>query len=177
MQIDLASFVSQSDRDLENHMRISDFIAGEPKAFENDPVTSHVTGSAFVVNSERSHVVLTHHRKLKRWLQLGGHCDGVRDVLFVAQREAYEESGLSWIRPLSSAIFDIDIHEIPENAKGPAHLHYDMRFLFEADMRDPLKITDESEDLAWVALDRLEDYTDEHSVLVMRDKLRAFAQG
>lgn len=44
-------------------------------------------------------------------------------------------------------------------------------------MRDPLKITDESDDLAWVALDRLEDYTDEHSVLVMRDKLRAFAQG
>ena len=54
----------------------------------------HLTGSAWIVSPDRRRTLLTHHRKLDRWLQLGGHADGQADLLAVAAREAKEESGL-----------------------------------------------------------------------------------
>lgn len=119
-------------------------------------------------------MLLTLHGKLGTWLQLGGHCDGIRDPFFVAWKEAYEESGLSLIRPVSKRILDIEIHVIPEYRGVPEHLHYDVRYLFLADKNEPLHISDESADLAWVPLDRLEEYNSEPGFMVLRDKIRGF---
>ena len=70
------------------------FVEDEPRCFERDCWRGHVTGSAWLVDPDRSAVLLTHHRKLNIWVQLGGHSDGDPDTLAVAQREAEEESGL-----------------------------------------------------------------------------------
>ena len=115
----------------------------------------HLTASAWIVNAGRTHALMTHHRKLNRWLQLGGHADGDLDLERVALREAQEESGLKSIHRLASAPFDVDVHTIPARADVPEHLHYDVRFLFAADDAEPLVISDESFDLAWVALEQL----------------------
>ncbi|MQQ06882.1 NUDIX hydrolase [Epibacterium sp. SM1979] len=165
-----------SERDHAMWAKLQDFCASEPRAFERDPETGHVTGSAFVLSPDLSAVLLTHHAKLNRWLQLGGHCDGIADVPFVALKEAYEESGLSRITPIGAEVFDVDVHEIPANAKEPAHLHYDVRFLFRAEGRD-FKVSDESHDLAWVPIAELEQMSDAPSVLVLRDKLARFLSG
>jgi 8-oxo-dGTP pyrophosphatase MutT (NUDIX family) len=93
----------------------------------------HLTASAWIVNAGHTHALMTHHRKLNRWLQLGGHADGDLDLKRVALREAQEESGLKSIHCLSSAPFDVDVHTIPARADVPEHLHYDVRFLFAAD--------------------------------------------
>ncbi len=74
-----------------------------------------------------------HHRKLHRWLMPGGHCDGEPDARSVATREIAEETGLISYSLIQDAIFDIDIHEIPARGDIPAHLHFDIRYLFEAD--------------------------------------------
>jgi len=169
----IGSFVPQDGRDHDMWARLSQFCASEPQAFDRNPETSHVTGSAFVLSPDLGSVLLTHHRKLDRWLQLGGHCDGIADVAFVALKEAYEESGLSRIAPLSERVFDVDIHEIPANANEPAHLHYDVRYLFRADAGE-ISPSDESHALEWVPLDRLHERTDAPGVLVLRDKLPAF---
>ena len=95
-----------------------------PRACFDD---GHITGSAWVVDPAGSRLLLTHHRKLGKWLQLGGHSDGEPDTLAVALREAREESGLR-VRPISNAVLDIDIHTIPALKGEPAHLHYDVRF-------------------------------------------------
>ncbi len=96
-----------------------------------------------------------HHGKLDRWLQLGGHVDGNPDLAAAALREAQEESGLQSVRLASAAIFDVDRHAIPARGAEPEHWHYDVRFLFEADPAEPLVVSDESHELAWVELDRV----------------------
>jgi 8-oxo-dGTP pyrophosphatase MutT (NUDIX family) len=146
---------------------IQSFVATHPDCFRRELTVGHVTGSAWVVDRERSHVLLTHHRKLGLWLQLGGHCDGDSDVARVALREAAEESGLERIERLEDGIFDVDVHRIPARKTEPEHFHYDVRYLFEADRNAPVRASDESYDVAWIALDRVSDVATDASVLRM----------
>jgi 8-oxo-dGTP pyrophosphatase MutT (NUDIX family) len=82
-------------------------------------------------------ILLIHHRKLNKWLQPGGHCDGDTDTLAVAIKEVEEETGVV-IKPNDQVIIDLDIHRIPERKGIPAHDHYDVRYLLEADSSLPL---------------------------------------
>lgn len=146
------------------------FVRRQPDCFERTCFEDgHVTGSAWIVCPQRSRVLLTHHRKLQKWLQLGGHSDGDANALRVAQREAEEESGLT-VRQIYDGVFDIDIHTIPERGEEPEHKHYDVRFLFEADDQARLTISSESNDLQWVAIQDLPKVTSEESVLRMARK-------
>ncbi|MEW2913379.1 NUDIX hydrolase [Leisingera sp. JC11] len=171
----IGCYSPQTARDRGMLQRLTEFFASEPQAFGRNPETGHVTGSAFVMSSDMRCVLLTHHKKLNRWFQLGGHCDGIADVPFVALKEAYEESGLQRIRPLSAQVFDVDIHEIPANTRDCAHLHYDVRYLFQAEAGE-IVLSGESHALAWVPLTQLEEATDSPGVLVLRDKLEPFLQ-
>lgn len=127
----------------------------------------HLTGSAWIVSPERGYVLLTHHLKLEKWVQLGGHADGDGDLLAVALREAREESGLTSVRAISPEIFDLDRHWIPPRKTEAGHYHYDLRFLFEADPVERLTITSESKDLAWVELARVAALNPEESMARM----------
>lgn len=141
-----------------------------PRCFHRDHLPGHITGSAWVINNSGTHTLMVHHAKLRRWLQPGGHADGEENVFDVALREAQEETGVRDFTFHNKLIFDIDIHRIPERAEFPEHDHYDVRFQLFADDRTTLAISDESTDLRWIALDRLHEYTNERSVLRMREK-------
>lgn len=163
-------------RTADNTQRTIDLIKREPLAFSKKLLTGHITGSAFVLNRKRDKLLLTHHAKLNLWIQLGGHCDGIKDPLFTAHREAYEESGLRRIDVISPMIFDIDIHDIPQIGDQDAHLHYDVRYLFEADEHENLEVSDESHSLKWVGLNELATYNPEDSLLVVKEKLGPFIE-
>jgi 8-oxo-dGTP pyrophosphatase MutT (NUDIX family) len=165
-------------RRLENHQpfnqeetlfkqQMIEFINQNPDCFERSLLTGHITGSAWIVDKSRQFTLLTHHRKLDKWFQTGGHCDGDSDVLNVAMKEAREETGLTDIQAISNEIFDIDIHEIPERKGVPAHLHYDVRFLLEADINEPLIVSSESSDLAWVEIPKVSQLNDSQSIMRM----------
>lgn len=109
----------------------------------------HFTGSAWVVSQCGKRTLLTHHKKLNRWLQLGGHADGNPDLVDVALREAYEESGLKQLE-VAGDIFDIDVHPIPARKDEPEHLHWDVRFVVTNLGSETFDISDESNDLAWI---------------------------
>ena len=162
----------QRERDM--HETLIRFVETERDCFERDLKIGHITGSAWVIDRTRTLVLLTHHLKLDRWLQLGGHADGDADIRRVALREAREESGLEDIHPLSEAIFDIDVHPIPARGVEPRHFHYDVRFLLEADAAAPLVISRESKDLAWVALSDIAQITTEPSITRMAAKSLAW---
>lgn len=175
IEIPYCGALKLTDARLEKNVaRVRRLIETEPFAFSRELLSGHITGSAFIINQTRDKVLLTHHAKLDIWIQLGGHCDGIKDPFFTAWREAYEESGLTLITPISQDIFDIDIHQIPQKGTIPAHLHYDLRYLFEADDDAKLTISSESHDLRWVSLSKLSDYQVDRSVLVIRDGLDAF---
>jgi 8-oxo-dGTP pyrophosphatase MutT (NUDIX family) len=112
-------------------------------------VPGHITGSAWIVDDERTHALLVHHRKLDRWLQPGGHAEGERDARAIARREAEEETGLAHLRPAQDGIYDVDVHVIPARGSDPEHAHYDIRFAFIADRAQPFVVSEESHALAW----------------------------
>jgi len=115
--------------------------------------SGHVTGSALLIHPDGTKFLLMHHRKLDRWLQPGGHCDGDENVLNVAIKEAQEESGIQSITPITEDIFDVDVHMIPANSRDEAHLHYDVRFLLRAGDANFIQ-NPESKELRWVELSR-----------------------
>ena len=148
--------------------RFDAFVDSHPDCFHRSCRVGHVTGSAWLVDMAGDRVLLAHHGKLGRWLQPGGHSDGEPDTLAVALREAREESGLE-VRALDDAIFDIDVHRIPARGREPAHFHFDIRFLVQAE-HARFRVSDESHALAWVPAVGLGALTDDESVLRMARK-------
>lgn len=126
-----------------------------PRAFYRDHLPGHITGSAWIVDETRTQALLTHHAKLSRWLQPGGHADGEENIIEVALREAREETGLTSLEVISPAIFDLDIHLIPARHDFLQHQHFDVRILLQASRNERFTVTEESHDLAWVSLDEV----------------------
>ena len=149
-----------------------EFVKFNEDCFMRELTIGHVTGSAWIVDKSHRYVLLTHHRKLDKWFQPGGHCDGDKDVLNVAMKEAIEETGVVDIKVLSNDIFDVDVHLIPARKDITEHFHYDIRFLFEADKEIPLVINEESNDLAWVEISKVAELNDSESITRMGRKVK-----
>ena len=156
--------------------RFIGFVSAHPDCFERSLESGHVTGSAWVVDRAGIRVLLTHHRKLGLWVQLGGHADGDADVLRVARREAEEESGLAGLELVPGGIFDVDVHRIPPGPEGPEHFHWDVRYAFRAAGDEAFRVSSESHELRWVDIRALESVTAEESMLRMARKWRQRAE-
>jgi len=148
-------------------------LRDNPDCFQRNSFPAHFTGSALVVNCDGSRVLLHHHRKLDRWLQFGGHCDGDEDIVRVARREALEESGIEGLIVASVRPFDLDIHEIPAHSGDPVHYHYDIRFMLIAPESAAPVISEESRELRWFTAGELEAFPLDDSLRRMIGKWRA----
>ncbi|WP_341749260.1 NUDIX hydrolase [Candidatus Tisiphia endosymbiont of Sialis lutaria] len=109
----IKNYVSNFQEENEYKQRMLDFLDNCENPFSRETKEGHFTSSGFLLNSSKTKFLLMHHRKLGKWLQPGGHCDGNNDLLAVAIKEAQEESGILDIEPVSKQIYDIDVHFIP----------------------------------------------------------------
>lgn len=137
---------------------------------------AHFSASGWIVNPDRSSVLMAWHNIYKTWAWTGGHADGEADLLSVALREAREETGVTEIRPVSNQIYSLEI--IPVNAhvkRGSfvsAHLHMNVTYLLEADDAQPLRVKpDENSAVAWLSLDEAADNKDEPYMAIIYRKL------
>jgi 8-oxo-dGTP pyrophosphatase MutT (NUDIX family) len=144
----LARFGARNPQDGETTRLFEAFVLEHADCARRELQIGHLTGSAWLVSADGERILLTHHRKLNRWLQLGGHADGDTDLATVALREAEEESGLTDLS-VEPEIFDLDRHWIPERGHEPGHWHYDMRFVVRANGSEAFAISEESLALAW----------------------------
>ncbi|MBU0800927.1 MAG: NUDIX hydrolase [Alphaproteobacteria bacterium] len=151
------------------------FLQTGQDCFVRTTLWAHFTGSALLIDHTGTRVLLNHHRALDRWLHFGGHADGDPDLFAVAQRELAEESGITACVPLIDGPFDIDIHPIPYNAKRnePAHLHYDVRYLFRMTTDVPFAISDESIAMRWCRYEEARTLAASETFTRMLDKWRA----
>ena len=156
--------------------RIRALVETQRDCFERSCFPGHVTASAWLLSPDGKRFLLTHHRKLDRWLQLGGHADGDSDVAAAALREAREESGLAELRFAYAADapvpVDLDVHVIATRGSDPAHHHHDVRFVLVAAPGQTIFASDESTSLEWFEMDALEDVADDDSVLRLGRKVR-----
>lgn len=146
--------------------RTRQFVADHEDCFNRELMHGHVTGSAWVLNPQRTHTLMLHHRKLDRWFQPGGHADGDPDILQVVLKEVSEESGIDLenITLLSDELFDVDIHTIYPSKHDDRHEHFDIRFLVEIDDRLEIPGNSESHQVAWIPLYRVSHFNNMRSL-------------
>jgi hypothetical protein len=146
------------------------FVTKNPeRCVLRENLVGHLTASSFVLSLDKSKVLLTHHKKLNLWLQLGGHTDGDIDVLGVAIKESIEESGIDDFEVLlDGEIFDIGIRDVPEHKGVPQHVHYDIVFLLQVKSSEKFVISEESNDLKWADVRSLTGV--QESLIQMKEK-------
>ena len=178
----LTEYAKFYSEEIETMERIAALVRSHKNCFERACRPGHITSSAWILSADRKRCLMTHHRKLNRWLQLGGHTDGESDTLASAVREAQEESGMKRFEVLqatdASDYFDIDVHTIPARFDtngteiADAHEHHDIRYLLVARDDEPLQISDESNDLRWLTPEEVYERTQEESVLRLLRKAK-----
>ena len=150
-----APFNEQEQRDREV---ILDFLQKNPDAFLRSNRIAHMTASAWIVNRERTKVVMVYHKIYDSWSWTGGHADGERDLLAVALRECREETGVKHVRAVDGEIFSLEILTVDGHEKHgayvPSHLHLNLTYLLEADENDALSVCEEENSgVRWFTLD------------------------
>ena len=144
-------FNEQEERD---KTLILDWIQKNENAFLRENEVAHITASAWVVNKDRSKVLMVYHNIYNSWSWLGGHADGEMDLLAVAIREVQEEAGIKNVRPVSEEIFSMEVLTVDGHMKKgryvSSHLHLNVTFLLEADSEEAVSIKeDENSGVAW----------------------------
>lgn len=132
-----------------------EWLSSGTEVFKRENKTAHFTASAWVVNKERTKVLMIYHNIYDSWAWMGGHADGEKDLLAVAEREAREESGITDIRPVSKDIASLEIVTVSGHEKRgeyvSAHLHLNVTYIFEADEKQDLSIKpDENSGVMWI---------------------------
>ncbi|GAA0644452.1 NUDIX hydrolase [Streptomyces thermocarboxydovorans] len=146
-----------------------DHLAAHPDGMWKSCEQGHLTASALVIDPERERVLLTLHRKLRMWLQMGGHCEpGDASLSAAALREAAEESGVAGLRLLPGGPVRLDRHPIPP----PCHWHLDVQYAVLAPPDAAHTVSDESLDVRWFPYAEVAGVADE-SVVRLLEATRA----
>lgn len=137
---------------------------------------AHFTASNWIVNHERTKVLMIYHNIYQSWAWTGGHADGDADLLHVARKEAEEESNLGHLKLLKDGIFSLEVLTVDGHVKHgkyvSSHLHLNCTFLFEADENEVLKIkADENSGVQWVPIEEATKITKEANMVPIYTKL------
>ena len=138
----------------------------------------HFTASSWIVNKDRTKVLMIYHNIYKSWAWTGGHADGNSDLLHVAMKEVEEETGIKNLKLLSDGIYSIQILTVDSHIKRgkfvSSHLHLDCCFLFEANEEDTLRIKeDETSGVKWINIDDATKVTNEEKMRPIYGKLNS----
>ena len=141
---DIKAYQPYNEQEQRDKQVLLDFIAKNDDAFLRTNLIAHMTASAWVVNEDRTQVLMVYHNIYNSWSWTGGHADGERDLLSVALREVREETGVQHLHPVSENIFSLEVLTVDGHEKRgeyvPSHLHLNVTYLIEADSRDALRV-------------------------------------
>ena len=165
----LKNYIPYNSTEAADRVAMLEFMEKNPDCLHRSNKTAHFAATAWVVNRQRTKVLMAYHNIYKSWAWCGGHADGESNLLSVAGREVAEETGLENIVPLSENIFAINVLTVERHIKKgqpvSSHLHLDVEYLFEADDSLPLKIKeDENSAVGWVDISRIDEFVTEEKM-------------
>lgn len=159
-------YLPVNEQEATDKATLLDWLEQDADISTRDNLVGHLTASAWVVNPERTHVLMAYHKLYASWAWLGGHADGDWDLCRVAEKEAREESGIRNLRlltdtPVSLEILTVNGHE-KKGKYVPCHLHLNLTYLFEGSMEAALQCKpDENNHVGWIPMDDLAARCDE----------------
>lgn len=182
----LRSCSPQNPREKEDLQEMLQACELHPDVLSRSCEDGHFTASSWICDREHKRVLLVYHRIFDSWAWTGGHADGDPDLLRVALREAEEETGLREFQLLNTDVLSgdekppisLEILKVKAHRRRglfvPAHLHYNLTWLLEADATTPLRIKeDENSGVAWFLLDEVCAHCSEPQMQPIYAKLNA----
>ena len=139
-----------------------DFIEKNNDCLLRDNRVAHFTASSWIINKDKTKVIMIYHNIYNSWAWTGGHADGNEDLLEVAINEAMEETGIHEVKPIFKEIFSLEIITVDGHIKRgsyvPSHLHMNVTFLLEADDKELLIVKpDENSGVSWIPVDKVSE--------------------
>lgn len=152
------------------------FIKTNEDVLTRENKVGHFSVSAWILNKERTKVLMIYHNIYKTWTWIGGHVDGDDNLKHVILKEINEETGLKNVRFLSDDIFSLKVLNVNDHIKKGkyvnCHLHFDVEYLFEADENENLRIKeDENSGVKWIKIDKIKEYVSEEKMIPYFEKL------
>ena len=153
----IKAYCPWNEQERQDQAVILAFLDKNPDAFYRTNLLAHMTASAWVVNPQRSKVLMVYHRLYDSWSWAGGHADGEEDLLAVALREVREETGVQRLRPVTEEIYSLEVLTVDGHEKHGryvlSHLHLNVTYLLEAEEDQPLRVCEaENSGVAWFSL-------------------------
>ncbi len=164
---EIAAYVPRCEAEAAEKEIILDYIRRCPEnILLRENRAAHMTASGFILSTDGKWVLMAHHDLYRVWAWTGGHADGESDLLKVALKEAWEETGAAHIRPLSEKMASLEILPVWGHRKRgvyvPSHLHLNASYLLTADREGPLTVREgENTAVDWLPADRLLELTRE----------------
>ena len=153
-----------------------DYITTFPNILTRENEFAHMTASSWIVNKDRTKVLMIFHNIYQSWAWTGGHADGEDNLRNVAIRETMEETGIKNIKPLQEDIFSLELLCVDGHVKRgkyvSSHIHINVTYLIEADESEALAIKeDENSGVRWIDIDDAVQISNEKNMKVVYTKL------
>ena len=157
LRAQIEAFCPYNEQETADRLQMLQDIDTFPVLLTRDNATAHFTASCWIVNPDRTKVLMAYHNLYQSWAWLGGHADGEEDLLAVALREVREETGVQSLRPVTEEIYSLEVLTVDGHEKHgkyvPSHLHLTLTYLLEAEEDQPLRVCEaENTGVAWFSL-------------------------
>ena len=179
---DIENYIPYNEQEKHDKAIMLKFLKENDDAFDRENEVSHMTASSWIVNKDRTKVLMCFHNIYNSWSWTGGHCDGEKDCLKVAIKEAKEETGITNIKPISNDIYSLEILTVDGHIKRgkyvSSHTHMNVTYLLEADETDFIRMKeDENSGVSWFTLEEAlekssEKWFVEHIYNKLNEKLK-----
>lgn len=179
---DIEKFVPYNEQEKVDKRVMLKFIEDFDDVLTRQNEYGHFTSSAFVLNKDRSKILMAYHNIYNSWTWVGGHSDGDSDLLRVAMKEAKEETGIKSVSPILKDIYSLELATVNGHEKRgkyvASHVHMNVTYLLEADENEKLSIKeDENSAVKWVPVEEIlkmssEDWMKDRVFSKILDKMK-----
>lgn len=151
-------------------------LLDDPDILLRKQLLYHITSSCWVMNQDKTKVLMIYHNIYQSWSWMGGHNDGNPNCFEVAKKELEEESGIKKYIEAFPEIFSLEIAPVFQHKKRgswvPSHLHLNLTYLFIVDEKEPLIVNeDETSGVKWIHVGDLDEVVREKEMLEIYHKL------